>query len=104
MIAIKGMEEKPTNCKKCPLVGEDGNSKGPFKPMVCIPIWATTHEIKHCIGGRILEDCPLVDIVTCGECSHCDKKMVEGIESLWCMREYCATDEDYYCGSGERRE
>lgn len=61
MIAIKDIE-KPTDCKKCPLMGTDGNPKDLFSPMMCIAIWATTYEIKHCVGGKILDDCPLVEI------------------------------------------
>jgi hypothetical protein len=61
MVAIKGME-MPTNCKKCPLMGTDGNPKDISSPMMCIAIWATKREIKHCVEGKILDDCPLVEI------------------------------------------
>lgn len=98
MIAIKGME-MPTDCKKCPLMGTDGIDK--FSPMMCIAIWATTHEIKHCIGGKILDDCPLVEIVTCKDCKHwhndgimttCDKNIGHGFPS------------DYFCADTEKRK
>jgi predicted RNA-binding Zn-ribbon protein involved in translation (DUF1610 family) len=61
MVAIKAMEI-PKDCKKCPLMGTDGNPKDLLNPMMCVAIWATTHEIKHCVGGKILDDCPLVEI------------------------------------------
>lgn len=61
MVAIKDME-MPKDCKKCPLMGTDGTPTDSFKPMMCIAIWATKHEIKHCVGGKILDDCPLVEI------------------------------------------
>lgn len=61
MVAIKGMK-KQTDCKKCPLMGTDGNPKDLFSPMMCIAIWATTHEKKHCVGGKVRDDCPLVEI------------------------------------------
>lgn len=61
MVAIKGME-MPKDCKKCPLMGTDGNTKDLLNPMMCVAIWATTHEIKHCVEGKILDDCPLVEI------------------------------------------
>lgn len=53
--------------------------------MMCLALWATKHEVKHCIQGKILNDCPLVEIVTCKDCKHwhndgimttCDKTLV----------------------------
>ena len=41
----------------------DGADK--LSPMMCIAIWATKHEVKHCVKEKILDDCPLVEIVTC---------------------------------------
>ena len=61
MVAIKDLE-MPKDCKKCPLMGTDGIPTDYFKPMMCVTIWATKHEIKHCIGGKILNDCPLVEV------------------------------------------
>jgi hypothetical protein len=61
MVAIKDME-MPKDCKKCPLMGTDGKPKDLLNPMMCVAIWATTHEIKHCVEGKILDDCPLVEI------------------------------------------
>lgn len=83
MVAIKGMET-PKDCKKCPLMGTDGNPKDLLNPMMCVAIWATTHEIKHCVEGKILDDCPLAEIQerkvgkwirvdhTKVKCSNCD--------------------------------
>lgn len=59
MVAIKDMK-MPKDCKKCSLMGTDGRDI--FSPMICMAIWATTHEIKHCIGGKMRDDCPLVEI------------------------------------------
>lgn len=61
MVAIKNME-MPTDCKKCTLMGTDGDPRDYLNPMMCIAIWAITHEIKHCVGGEIRDDCPLVEI------------------------------------------
>ena len=36
-----------------------------LSPMMCIALWATKHEVKHCTQGKVLDDCPLVEIVTC---------------------------------------
>lgn len=66
MVAIKGLK-MPTDCKKCPLMGTDGNPKDLLNPMMCVAIWATTHKIKHCVEGKILDDCPLVEIQECKE-------------------------------------
>jgi len=48
-------------------MGTDGNPKDLLSPMMCVAIWATTHEIKHCVGGKILDDCPLVEIGKVGK-------------------------------------
>lgn len=83
----------PIDCKKCPLMGTDGNPKDLLSPMMCIAIWATTHEKKHCVGGKILDDCPLVEIEegkgrwilideesNTWQCTHCKEL---GKDDLW---------------------
>lgn len=77
MVAIKGLK-MPTDCKKCPLMGTDGNPKDLLNPMMCVAIWATTQEIKHCVGGEILDDCPLVEI----EESKLGKWIIRGMGSI----------------------
>lgn len=67
MIGIKGMEMQ-RDCKKCPLMATDGVDL--LSPMMCLALWATKHEVKHCVEGKILDDCPLVEIVTCKDCKH----------------------------------
>lgn len=61
MVAIKGLK-MPIECKKCRLMGTDGNPRYTVSPNMCIAIWAVTHETKHCVGGKILDECPLVEI------------------------------------------
>ena len=69
MIAIKGMEIQ-TDCKKCPLMVTDGIGK--LSPMMCFALWATKHEVKHCTQGKILDDCPLVEIgIDIGDKDEC---------------------------------
>lgn len=108
MIAIKGIEEIPTDCKECPLMGTYGSAKEPLNPMMCIAAWVATHEIKYCIGGRVLDDCPLVEIVTCKDCkyyrnkedkySYCTKRLnVDSITDRY-------REPDYYCAYAERKE
>lgn len=97
MIAIKGLEKIPTDCKKCPLVAAQGSPKEPFNPMTCVAIWITTHEIKYCIGGKIRDDCPLVEIVTCKKCKYWNTN------DRYCRFIGNFTDEDFYCAGAERR-
>lgn len=60
MVALKGMELQ-TDCKKCPFMATDG-ADALLSPMMCIALWATKHEVKHCVQGKILDDCPLVEV------------------------------------------
>lgn len=106
MIAIKGMEIQ-TDCKKCPLVATDGVDK--FSPMMCAALWAIKHEVKHCIGGKVLDNCPLTEIVTCKDCKHwkdSDGVYRRGIgaESKCPINIKEVRDGIFYCGNGERRE
>lgn len=96
MVVIKGMELQ-TDCQKCPLMATDG-ADALLSPMMCVALWATKHEIKHCVQGKILDDCPLVEIVTCKDCKHwhddgimttCDKNIGNGFPR------------DYFCADGE---
>ena len=90
MVIFKGMEPQ-TDCQKCPFMATDGADK--LSPMMCIALWATKHEVKHCTQGEILDDCPLVEIVTCKDCKHNDEDTcyIDGLN-------------DYFCSSGERRK
>ena len=97
MIAIKNME-MPTDCKKCSLMGTDGNPKELLSPMMCIAIWATTHEIRHCIGGKIRDDCPLVEI------EERKVEKLEKIKQIMNATEYIENDITYsYCYNQERK-
>lgn len=98
MVAIKGMETQ-TDCKKCPLMAMDDTDEL-ISPMICIALWATKYEIRHCIEGRILDDCPLVEIITCKDCKHWNK------EEEYCKLEYdkVYTGADFFCADAKRRE
>lgn len=66
MIAIKGMKLQ-TDCRKCPFMATDGTDTL-LSPMMCIALWAT----KHCTQGKILDDCPLVEIgIDIGDKDEC---------------------------------
>ena len=90
MVALKGMELQ-TDCQKCPLMATDGDTL--LSPMMCMTLWATKHDVKHCAKGKILDDCPLEEIVTCKDCKHNDEDTcyIDGLD-------------DYFCSSGERKE
>ena len=90
MVIFKGMEPQ-TDCRKCPFVALDGMDTL-LSPMMCMALWATKHEVKHCTQGKILDDCPLVEIVTCKDCKYWNKKT-----------EYCK-GADFYCEDAERRK
>ena len=69
MVILKGMEPQ-TDCQKCPFMATDGADK--LSPMMCIALWATKHEVKHCTQGKILDDCPLVEIgIDIGDKDEC---------------------------------
>lgn len=95
MIAIKDVE-MPKNCGECPMTTCKGKDE-PWNYVCSINL----KDIDFNKTKRA-EHCPLVEIVTCKDCEHCKKDMVEGIEYLWCKKDSCATSEDYYCGGGRR--
>ena len=55
-------------------------------------LWA----VKHCTQGKILDDCPLVEIITCKNCKHNDEDT--------CYIDGLGVRDDYFCSSGERRK
>ena len=93
MVALKDMELQ-TDCQKCPFMATDGIDE--LSPMMCLALWATKHEVKHCVQGKILDDCPLVEIVTCKDCKHNDEDT--------CYIDGLGVCDDYFCSSGERKE
>ena len=82
--------EKPKSCWECRLMDGEAN---------CL---VTDEGISFKQEG-ILPDCPLIDIVTCGECkwSYTDER--DGTE--WCkvhMSHY-QVNSDGFCSYGERK-
>lgn len=66
-------------------------------PMMCLALWATKHEVKHCTQGRILDDCPLKEIVTCKEdCKYNDEST--------CYIDGLRICDDYFCSSGGKEK
>ena len=70
MVAIKGMELQ-TDCQKCPFMATDGTD-ALLSPMMCLALWAT----KHCTQGKVLDDCPLVEIEECKVGKWIDKEKI----------------------------
>ena len=97
MVIFKGMEPQ-TDCQKCPFMATDG-ADTLLRPMMCVALWAAKHEVKHCIQGEILDDCPLVEIVTCKDCKHRKK-----VKDDYCEYTNMVVDDDEFCSSGERNE
>ena len=93
MVVIKGMEIQ-TDCKKCPFMATDGADK--LSPMMCVALWGMKHEVRHCVEGRILNDCPLVEIVTCKDCKYNDENV--------CTIDGCTVTDNYFCECAERRK
>ena len=87
MIAIKEMETQ-TDCKRCPFMATDGTDEL-RSLMMCVALWATKHEIKHCVEGKILDDCPLVEIVNCKDCKYNDENI--------CTIDGCTVTDNYFC-------
>ena len=83
MVILKDMEPQ-TDCQKCPFMATDG--------MMCLALWATKHEMKHCVSEKILDDCPLVEVVNCKDCKYND----EGT----CYIDGLRVCDDYFCASG----
>ena len=100
MIAIKGMDLQ-TDCQKCRFMATDG-ADTLLSPMMCVALWATKHEIKHCVKGKILDDCPLVEIVTCKDCKHCD--FDDSDQTFFCNTYGNIVCSSHFCSNGKRRE
>lgn len=87
MIAIPNIG-KPQNCAECPI-----SALSEFGGFVC--------KLNR---NNDKNNCPLIEIVTCGECKHRDpedKKCDSGMPE----RQGCIfpVDDDYFCKYGERR-
>lgn len=90
MIAIKGME-MPTRCSDCP---EECYYKR-LGGHLCERLDKNTDDERW---GKRLDDCPLVEIITCQDCKHYRNSLNHCKQ--WCM----STTDDFYCGFAERIE
>ena len=83
MIAIKDIKEMPKSCDECFLKGYDE----------CLWLGKYTPD-----DDKRLDDCPLVEIVTCKDCGYYDE------ETEICGRNRTYKDETDFCSDGERRK
>ena len=88
MIAIPNME-KPKGCLDCPV-----------NDMAC-ELWMEVANIKT----HRHKDCPLIEIVTCGECKWGEEEGDEGEGNLTCACHIprFIVPSDGFCYLGERR-
>ena len=106
MVAIKGIEAQ-TDCKDCPFMATDGADENELHPMMCIALWGMKHEVRHCVSGKVLDDCPLIEIVTCKDCKYWDKEdgYCKPSSNTIGQADYVLyTSTDFFCENGERRE
>lgn len=99
MIAIPNME-KPKNITRCSYKINPEECK-------CIYTDKVFEETLALIMDHPCPDCPLIEIVTCGECKHMRKYALRSDEptGIWCHRwsvPRLVTDDDF-CSYGERR-
>ena len=88
MIAIPNME-KPKSCEDCQFLSLDG--------VVTDDNEWVSYEICEVAEQLIKEDitCPLINIVTCGECKHYDFGL--------CSKLHLITSPENFCSDGERK-
>ncbi len=88
MVAIKDME-MPLGCEVC-----DFRKSDPYSGEVYCSKAIGSNSIIY--EEERLENCPLVEIVTCKYCKH-------RMEST-CLKYKHFVNDDFYCKDGERRE
>ena len=108
MVAIKGMKTQ-TDCKDCPFMATDGADENELNhSMMCVALWGMKHEVRHCVSGKVLDDCPLVEIVTCKNCKYWNKKeeyCKQLSSTMGWAEDECytvCTGADFFCEDGER--
>ncbi len=100
MIAIPNIE-KPKSCDGCLFAYMDGD----LERNEWLTTWSCLLTDEPLVGD-IRKDCPLIDIVTCGECKWGDTGIDEEGKLFWkCLGiHYGGTRPTDFCSYGERRE
>lgn len=88
MIAIPNME-KPKSCFQCSF------NDGIFCALIDNDTDAFIKNNPTEQSTKVLDDCPLIDIVTCGECKHYDFGL--------CSKLHLITSPENFCSDGERK-
>ena len=113
MIAIPNME-KPKSCEECPIrigetVGVYYDSKSDeFKRVKITECNESKYHTKTLGEGykMMYKDCPLIDIVTCGECQYSKIYALQSDAPMkrWCHKGHFPKEvtDGYFCGDGER--
>lgn len=95
MIAIKGMK-MPSRCEVCDFRKSD-HYNGEEYCSKAIGSNIIIHEKER------LENCPLIEIVTCKDCKNC--WCIEGSKNKLCEKHGCMkVSNNFYCADGERKE
>lgn len=111
MIAIPNME-KPKSCAECPIrIAELFGVYYEGKDEKCKRIKITGCDSSKYNGNTLAEDhklmykdCPLIDIVTCGECKWCEiRETANYIPFFYCLSDGISVKDTDYCSWGERR-
>lgn len=96
MIAIPNME-KPKNCYACSF------NDGIFCALIDNDTDAFIKENPTEVATKVLDDCPLIDIVRCKDCKHYDTES----RSFPCCTDIFGAvrymEADGFCSKGERR-
>lgn len=93
MIAIKGME-MPSCCMMC-----DFCKEVPYTGELYCNI--TASDILNI--REKLDDCPLVEIITCKDCEHNAKVCSKGYSEGYCEMHECVVSDDHFCFLAERK-
>lgn len=95
--------DKPKDCEVCPFFVLDGAIADDNEWVS----YSVCDLLSKTIGDAdMLNDCPLIEIVRCGECKWCDNGIDEdGKPFLKCLGiHYGGTKAEDFCSYGEREE
>ena len=88
--------DMPTDCGHCDFFSEYGGE-----------CYCYITKLHTTFIGEIADDCPLIEIVTCGECKYSKIYALQSDTpmSRWCHKGHFPKEvtDGYYCGDGERR-
>lgn len=99
MVAIKGMKI-PNRCEECKFCLRQGaNDYGSFGECLL-----QKNKRVNCLTLSRDDDCPLVEVITCKDCKHWDKKEKYCEHLANTIGWFVCTSEDFYCKNAERKD